>query len=206
MFSKLLSLLFPETNYEKIVGSLEQLEPNPLTTQLQNNLLVLTCARYDDLRVKATIKVLKKHGTKHSAQLLAHLLHDVLLEELSDEFIWSPNETLIVPIPISSKRMRERGFNQIEKVLSSLPESLKTFVARDVFKRTRDTQMQKALSREKRLKNVADSFAVIDPNKVRGKRVILVDDVLATGATIAEAAKTLEEAGARVRAVALARA
>lgn len=206
MFSKLLSLLFPETDYEKIAGSLEQLEPRPLAARSQNNLQVLTCARYDNPEVKAAIKVLKKHGTKHSAQLLAQLLHDVLLEELSNEFIWDPNETLIVPMPISPKRMRERGFNQIEKILSSLPESLKTLSAPDVLRRTRDTQMQKALSREERLKNVENSFAVVNPNRVRGKRVVLVDDVLATGATMAEATKTLQEAGAKVSAVALARA
>lgn len=206
MLSKFISLLFPETDYEKIVASLEYLEPTPLAIRAHNNLTALTCARYDNPNVQAAIKVLKKHGSRHSCELLAKLLYDVLLEELADDSIWNPSETRIIPMPISFQRKRDRGFNQMEKVLATLPRALRTHIAFDVLQRTRDDKMQKTLSREERLKNVAGSFTVIDAKKIRDTRIVLVDDVIATGTTMAEAVKTLRETGAEVACVALARA
>jgi len=207
MFSKLLSLLFPETNYEKTIASIKCLEPSPFVITTLSGHSVVTCARYDEPHMRVTIKVLKKHGTEHSVQLLAHLLGDVLLEDLADSVIWHPAETIIVPMPISSKRARERGFNQMEKIVDALPTTLRAFVNKDVLIRVHNTRMQKTLSREERLHNVTDAFAVPNENTVRSKHIILIDDVVATGATIGAAAQALQSAGAcHITLVALARA
>ena len=206
LLSILLSIIFPETHDEKVTASTRLLTPEPLVVSPRGSVQVLTCARYDTVPVRAAIKVLKKHGTPHAAALLATLLSDVLLEEFARMSLWDTGDFVIVPMPVSARRRRERGFNQVERVLAVLPESLRAHVVPDVLVRVRHAPMQKALSRDERLRNVVGSFAVADERRVAGSRVLLVDDVIATGATMAEAVQVLRRAGAHVEAIALARA
>lgn len=206
MLPTLLSLLFPPSKDEQLLSKARYLTPNPASTKTPNGFPVLTCARYEDPIVQAAIKTLKKHGSKHSAILLAQLLHDTLLEELADIEIWNPSEIVLVPMPLSKKRRHERGFNQVAKVCNELPEELRSCVVTDVLMQTKAVPMQKTLSRKERLKNVAGIFSVTHPEKVRGAHVVLIDDVMTTGATLDEALCTLQQEGVVVSAVALARA
>ena len=101
---------------------------------------------------------------------------------------------LVIPLPLARKRLAERGFNQAallgEKVAKKL--GIK-FEARGML-RVRETPPQSGLSREARLKNVRGAFACA--YRLDGRRVAVVDDVMTTGATLSEAAKTLKKSGA----------
>ncbi len=113
---------------------------------------------------------------------------------------------LIVPMPLHRKKQRERGFNQAALLaqevarVASLPLEL-------AVTRSRDTAPQSGLTGNQRRKNVRDAFAVKDPARIAGKRILLVDDVVTTGASANSCALALKQAGASFVAVlALARA
>jgi ComF family protein len=109
----------------------------------------------------------------------------------------------LIPIPLAPKRLRERGYNQSEMLARALARQWRIPVVVDVLVRTRETPTQTALTPETRLANVAGAFAA---TKLKSN-LVLVDDVFTTGATLAEAARALEQAGAtRVMGVTFARA
>jgi len=127
----------------------------------------------------------------------------------------------LIPIPLAAKRLRQRGYNQSEMLASALARQWRIPVLVDVLVRTRETPTQTALTPETRLANVAGAFEVRNAKcemrngterinfafHISSFALILVDDVFTTGATLAEAARALAQAGAtRVVGVTFARA
>jgi ComF family protein len=108
--------------------------------------------------------------------------------------------SVLVPIPLAPKRLRERGYNQSEALARALSRLWRLPVV-DVLVRSRETATQTALTPATRLANVAGAFRPGTPGRrpgvSRDSTYILVDDVFTTGATLAEAARALEQAGAR---------
>jgi ComF family protein len=101
----------------------------------------------------------------------------------------------VVPVPLHRVRKRERGYNQSEIIARKLAGKMgKTYL--NCIKRTRYTKSQTNLVRAERLKNLAGAFRVKDPAQVKGKKLILVDDVFTTGSTLNEASRALYAAGA----------
>lgn len=103
---------------------------------------------------------------------------------------------LIVPIPLFRDRLRERGFNQSVLLARRLGAILKVEADPFVLIKKRSTPVQTHLTGEERRKNLRGVFAVKDPDKIDGKRILVVDDVYTTGATIEAASRTLLKAGA----------
>lgn len=113
---------------------------------------------------------------------------------------------LIVPIPLHPRRLRARGFNQSALLAGSLARGARIHWDPTLMLRIRDTPTQTGLSRNQRRDNIKGAFSVRRPKKVAGKSILIVDDVITTGATVQEAALTLRRAGARrVEIIALAR-
>ena len=171
---------------------------------------ITTLMDYQNTEVQDLIRSLKYDGSGHAAHLAATLLADYLREEISSERRFSQKRILIVPIPLHRNRARERGFNQIEVVLNSLPQEFRdgtlSTLDKNVLVRTRETKQQTRLSRSERLSNVAGAFALADCVDVKKSHIFLVDDVTTTGATLANSATPLRKAGAEVTLLALARA
>jgi ComF family protein len=106
---------------------------------------------------------------------------------------------LIVPVPLHYARLATRGFNQSAWLASALSRRSGVPLAVDALKRTRRTPTQGGLSARARRRNVAGAFAV-RPSRaglVHGKRIVLIDDVLTTGATLSACTRALKRAGAR---------
>jgi len=118
--------------------------------------------------------------------------------------------SVLVPIPLAPKRLRQRGYNQSEALARALGRQWKVPVLTDLLARTRETPTQTALTPETRLANVAGAFAMSNDQRSMindHSTLIIVDDVFTTGATLAEAARALAQAGAtRIVGITFARA
>ena len=109
-----------------------------------------------------------------------------------------PSDTVIVPIPLHKKRLRERGFNQAEKIADIIGERLGFHINNDTLIRIKNTPHQTMRkSKEERLNSLRNSFEITDKEAITGKTIILVDDVYTTGATMNEASKMLRHAGVK---------
>ena len=103
---------------------------------------------------------------------------------------------LVIPVPLHRTRLRHRGFNQALVLAHGVSERFSVPLLYDNLARLRSTLPQVELSGTARAENVKGAFGLIRPSEVREKRVLLIDDVFTTGATMNECAKTLKEAGA----------
>ncbi len=103
---------------------------------------------------------------------------------------------LVIPVPLHPRRLAERGYNQAALLAAPIARTLETTFAPRALERSRDTPRQALLDRGERLENVAGAFSVRASAPVRGARVLLIDDVRTTGATIAECAHALASSGA----------
>ncbi|MBI4460091.1 MAG: ComF family protein [Acidobacteria bacterium] len=141
--------------------------------------------------LQSLIQRFKYDGLRPLAQPLSELLAEAArrLEPHS----WD----LILPVPLHRRRQRQRGFNQAELLASRLSKTLRVPLGTKDCVRIRDTRPQTGLRAAERRKNVAGAFHVPRPESVSSLRVLLVDDVLTTGATVNACAQALGEAGAR---------
>ena len=112
----------------------------------------------------------------------------------------------IVPVPLHPRKQRHREFNQAEYLADALGKALSVPVVKRRLRRVKDTSTQTKLGAEARARNMRGAFAVRDQTCFDGKRLVLLDDVFTTGATLDSCAKALRSAGAReVVALAVAR-
>ena len=132
----------------------------------------------------------------HDALDLAPALTDRMLAEQCASA--APAPSWLLPIPLSAPRLRERGYNQAWELTKRLGAALACPVDATLLLRVKDTPHQLAFPPEQRAGNVRAAFAV-EPRRrgeLQGRSVTLVDDVMTTGATVGEAARTLLQAGA----------
>jgi ComF family protein len=144
--------------------------------------------------LRAILHALKYDGRRTAAVPLARLMRHHCAGVLD-------GADVLVPVPLHRQRRRRRGFNQAEAIAGSLG-----LPARPLLRRVRATPSQTDLPAAQRHANVRGAFRLARRADVRGLRVVLVDDVCTTGATLEACARVLREAGAAdVRAVTAAR-
>ncbi len=162
-------------------------------------------------RLRAAILQLKFHRRDRLGKRLGGLLTQVW-NRIEDDLEGEP--VILVPVPLHAARQRERGFNQAELLARGLSASLKQrrggqgpqVDARSLVK-IRATPPQTGLSVSERHENVRGAFTVAHPARIRDRRLVLIDDVMTTAATLSACARELRRAGARsVCALTLARA
>lgn len=142
---------------------------------------------YEGLLLDLVVR-LKYRGEERLGRLLGHRLGGVLKDVSGID--------LVVPVPLHLSRLRERGFNQAALLAKRVGKKLGCEVDNFLLKKIRETPAQASLDREERRKNVKGAFLVADAKRISGKRILLVDDVATTGATLNEAAKILRKSGA----------
>ena len=145
---------------------------------------------YEDV-VRRSLLRYKFYGKRAYAGCYARLLGMKLLREEKldvDVITW---------IPISQKRKRQRGFDQVELLADKLGQELRT-EPMPLLKKIRNNAVQSGIvGQAERRANVLGVYQVIDPEKIEGKRILLLDDILTTGATVGECARVLLTAGAK---------
>jgi ComF family protein len=103
----------------------------------------------------------------------------------------------VIPVPLHRTRQRERGFNQSAILAEGISQEANLSLIKGILKRKRNTKDQTYLNAQQRSENVKGAFVVSQPEEVSDKKIILVDDVTTTGATLNECAEMLRKAGAK---------
>jgi ComF family protein len=142
------------------------------------------------------IHLLKYGGVRPAANVLGRMLAEAIAT-LEPSF---PADSIpVIPVPLHRTKLRQRGFNQAELIARVAvkgfnPARLRLSAA--VLERKRDTASQIGLTSHQRRENLRGAFAVAQPDLVKGREVLVVDDVYTTGATVSECARVLRRAGA----------
>ena len=124
------------------------------------------------------------HQLKYNGQQqIGNLLGSIAGAQLAKNEIFN-NVDYIIPVPLHKKRFRERGYNQSTRFAEGLADKLNAVVEEGNLVRVKSTETQTHKSRFARFENMQEVFRVINPEKLKGKHVLLVDDVITTGSTL----------------------
>jgi ComF family protein len=202
MFSRFVDLFFPPRTSELLVRSIGRegltpyIEPRICEIGPRN---VVTLLPYDMPAVRACVLEAKFHGSESAAKMLGNVLASYLREECGDLDRYEQRAYVLVPVPLSKERVKERGYNQVEMIARHADTHIDT----KLLIRLRDTLPQTTLDGTARRQNMRGAFGaarIPDPSLT----YFVLDDVVTTGSTIGEAVRTLYDAGARnVQALAL---
>ena len=136
-----------------------------------------------------------KHRDQGNLGRLAGALLARHLQHLFDE--GQPRPELLLPVPLSPQRLRQRGFNQAALLANWLGKPLQLPVNTQLLQRVQEQHSQQGLTASERRRNLKQAFALVTAAELAGRHLALVDDVLTTGATADSLARLLKRAGAR---------
>ena len=159
----------------------------------KNKQTAMTVARsvFDyEMPVTLMIHRLKYRERRYLAKIFAVYMADVYFKNYF-------NSDVIVYIPMFKKDERKRGYNQAKLIAEELSEIINVKIAEDTLVKVKKTKHQVGLNREERLKNLKDSLKIKSAKEIKGKSVLIVDDVMTTGATVETAAELLKRRGAK---------
>ena len=155
-----------------------------------NDALVVYSACWYEKRVRSLIQDIKYHHDPFLAEIAGYVLGEVFVEQniLQHEY------PLVIPVPTHAKRLEERGYNQAELIAKVFARTAMLDMDANLVERTRFTGSQVKRNRNERLQAMKDAFQPL--GSLKGRQIILVDDVLTTGATITACAEALMKGGA----------
>jgi ComF family protein len=135
-----------------------------------------------------------KYGNKTG---LRHFFGQKMLLALENYGI-NPNDyDYLIPIPLHSARLRERGYNQSLLIAEHLCEHTQIPILPNSLVRAKNTRNQASLNGKDRWTNIRGAFKIKHPSIVMDQSILLIDDLMTTGATISEASRILKESGAQ---------
>ena len=199
-----LDFLFPKSPRVielEALSSAELLEllPRNFTEPAEN---VVALFDYSHSVVKEIIWEVKYNGNRVLADRLGEILYDTVISELNEANIFEKFRTVVLmPMPISDKRRFERGWNQVELLATAIKrrdnaQQIK-YLPRQLAKLRHTESQTRTANKSERKGNLKDSMKILNPESISGRCVVLIDDVVTTGSTFAEAKRTLREANAK---------
>lgn len=147
-----------------------------------------------------TRKLIHKFKYQPYAKELAKTLGDIVIDHLiitgrNNENFWK--DSILIPVPLSKKKLKSRGYNQSEELAKEISKHIGLPIATDVLFKIKETPPQMKLTKEERKNNLKESFLVKNPEKIKNKKIFLIDDVYTTGSTMEECANVLRTLGAK---------
>lgn len=163
---------------------------------------ILAVYDYRDLLIKKVIWNLKYYHKINLGQKLGKLLYEALIEDISDIRTYASGQPIyIIPVPISHKRRRGRGYNQAEIIARgfiSASDKNAFELRNDIVYKKYDTKPQaRIVNKTERLRNIKKVFEIKNKDMILGRTIIIIDDVTTTGGTINEIIKVLKKNGAK---------
>lgn len=137
------------------------------------------------------------HSLKYDKKFFVGTFLGKMVAKIHYEEILKWNADFIVPVPLHRIKKSLRGYNQSDYIAKGISKELGIPVKNKLIKRKRNTETQTHLTHFERMMNVKEAFKVNNKKLVSGKNLILVDDVVTTGSTISECARTLKNSGAK---------
>jgi ComF family protein len=196
--------LFPK---KASVITLEKLSPTSLRELLPKNRHELgdgsyAIFDYQHSLTKEVVWEIKYKGNRILAENAGVLLYDEIVSELAERNWWEKFDSiLLIPSPISDRRRLERGWNQAELLAEAVKfcdhEGRFRYTPGQLIKLSHTESQARTENRAERLSNLKNSMGVRHPQAVADRAAVLVDDVVTTGATLAEARRALKEAGVK---------
>ncbi len=149
----------------------------------------LSCIEYNDT-AKDIIYALKYHKKRYISYHIAEIMKDRY-----SEFI-RKNVDTIIPVPLHHRKEGERGFNQAYLISKYLGRWLEIHIDNKSLVRTKSTKSQNKLTRPERIKNMKNAFKIVCDKNIRGKKILIIDDIYTTGTTVNEISRELFSKGA----------
>ncbi len=195
LLEQFLHLLFPSPFTDQMLSEL----PSAPITHHHN---IFSCYNYQSPDTRKLVRYLKNHRDPLLTKKLGRVLYEHMADYLADQHQYGYfKQALVIPVPLSKQRKQERGFNQTQL----LAKNLSTYVdgselcIKCVIKKETDQKQSLTNNRQERFNNVKNRFSLSLKYKhlIQNRDIILVDDLVTTGATLKELEKVLEKAGAR---------
>lgn len=182
LLTQLLNIIFPPRPTEEIIQKTSIKVATNLYSPGTFQTHIYLCS-YQNPIIKASVIENKFHGQAKATQILCSLLE-----------MWKKHQimpTLYIPIPLGPKRLRERGYNQVENILNTIDSNIE--INKKILIRNIETAQQSELDKSNRHKNMQDAFSYVGKSLdlSKYKQVVIVDDVVTTGATLDAARATL---------------
>ncbi len=147
--------------------------------------------------LRGILHSLKYDGLLTLGHELGELLFDKVFRKRAEYSEWTPQNAVVLPVPMHRSRQRARGYNQAAEIARGFSNrSLIPLIHDESIRRVRYTKSQTGFSQSKRAMNLQDAFRVFDDACVQSRKVIIIDDVFTTGSTTFELASTVSKAGA----------
>lgn len=201
---QILNLIYPQT-----CGICEKISQEPICKKCQTKL--------DDLFIGKLNNYSDKYFTRHMyifeykgiirEKIIQYKFSDkAYLSDMFANFIiknkkiygFLKNYDIIIPVPISKNRKKQRGYNQTELIAKKIANNIENIsLENKVLKKVKDIVPQSTLTQAERIENVKNAYTIINKEKIQGKSIVLLDDVFTTGSTLNECSRILEKANAK---------
>lgn len=195
-----------ELIYPSVCGICEEINKDYLCEKCKNKILKYSVYEIEDYRddkkvyYDYKIKILKYENIvrdkiieyKFNEKTYIHRTFEKII--LNDKKIYSflKKYDIILPVPLYKNKKWERGYNQTELIAKDISKRLGLTLNTKILKKVRDTKKQSTLAKAERIENVKDAFSIVNAEKIKGKNIIIFDDIYTTGSTLNECSRILK--------------
>lgn len=179
---------------DRIINSLDRLTVNDIT-EMKVNTSNKEIFSVFSFKTDSDMQKIIHHFKYSGFTKIGNLFGSILADELLKSTLNVSEYDIITHVPLFVSKERSRGYNQSAVLAEAMNKKLSLDYIPDLLKRIKDTKSQTYMKKEERIANVKNVFRLDDKYEIKGKKIILVDDVMTTGSTVSECIKVLKKKG-----------